>query len=101
MDFERGRKPGQWWPLVGGSAICYCEKCGQPMNLSAHTILPDGTVNPSVVCPYFVPLHDPVSGKISDAREPYLDCQQCGFHNYIRLVGWMDNLEANANYPDR
>jgi len=45
-----------------------CPNCGRVASLSDHAIHTDGTVNPSVVCPY-----------------------GCGFHEYIRLDKWNPN----------
>lgn len=43
-----------------------CMGCGQPASLTGHEIASDGTVTPSVVCPY----------------------EDCDFHDYVRLIGW-------------
>jgi hypothetical protein len=43
------------------------------MSLSLHRIAADGTVSPSLVCPYY-----------------------CGFHDYVRLVGWTCEDEQQA-----
>lgn len=40
---------------------------GDYFGLASHKILPDGTVKPSVVCPYG---------------------NGCNFHEFIKLVGW-------------
>ena len=50
----------------GPTALMSCPKCGKICSLSGHDILPDGRVNPSVVCPR----------------------AKCTFHAWIRLKGW-------------
>lgn len=42
-----------------------CPGCGQSASMSDHTIAADGTVTPSVVCPF-----------------------ECGFHDMVRLRDW-------------
>jgi len=63
--------PGTWkgLKLQGGqrSATVTCPVCGQTCTLIDHQIDPDGTVSPSLVCPY-----------------------DCGFHEFIKLEGWAD-----------
>ncbi len=57
-----------WKPLqtpAGKSADYTCPN-GHVGELTDHTIAKDGTVSPSVVCPR----------------------GGCGFHDYIRLIGW-------------
>lgn len=68
-----------WWPwkhartAAGGGTYSHydgacieCGGCGHGMALSKHEIAADGTVTPSVVCPYV----------------------GCGWHVFIRLEGW-------------
>ena len=63
-------KKGTWkgLRLAAGkrSAGFTCPRCGLTGSLSDHEIRPDGTVNPSVVCPG----------------------EGCDFHAFIRLEGW-------------
>lgn len=42
-----------------------CPGCGQTASMSDHSIADDGTVTPSVVCPF-----------------------ECGFHDYVKLLDW-------------
>ena len=72
LDLKHGslEQPGQWERGQGPYpirivALVSCPKCGKGMSLSLHTIAADGTVSPSLVCPY-----------------------QCGFHDFVKLVGW-------------
>lgn len=63
-------KPGTWKGVVDNtgkriSASFTCPNCGELGSLSAHHIAPDGTVTPSLICPY-----------------------ECGFHEHIKLEGW-------------
>ncbi len=60
-------KPGQWAPTVGDAPVVWvsCGGCGAKATLEDHSIAPDGTVNPSLVCP-----------------------EGCGWHVFGRLVGW-------------
>lgn len=61
--------PGTWRggkTPKGRTALFCCPKCGKPASLSGHTIMEDGTVNPSVVCP----------------------TEGCAFHEFIQLEGW-------------
>ena len=48
-----------------------CPGCGRVASLSGHTIREDGTVAPSVVYPF-----------------------DCGFHDYIVLVGWSPEVKS-------
>lgn len=60
--------PGTWKGLKtikGRSASFTCPN-GHIGTLSDHDIAEDGSVSPSVVCPY----------------------ENCGFHEFIRLEGW-------------
>jgi len=93
LKSTHGRNKGQWKLTIDNdckySAIYYCAKCGGPMHLLKCEITKDGAlityviskngdVNPSIVCPHIV------------------DCQVCGFHEQIHLVGWkerMDNIK--------
>ena len=47
-----------------------CPTCGRPLSISHHEIAADGTVSPSLVCPWSI-------GGI-----------QCGFHDHVKLDGW-------------
>ena len=54
-------------PEAGGrSAMVACPGCGQLASLSEHAIAADGTVSPSLICPY----------------------DGCSFHEWVRLEGW-------------
>lgn len=59
--------PGTWKALktllLGKKATFTCPNCKQVGTLIDHDIADDGTVTPSVVC-------------------------DCGFHEWIYLVGW-------------
>ena len=48
------------------SALMSCPECGKVCSLSGHTINPDGTVEPSLMCPY----------------------DGCGYHDFVKLEGW-------------
>lgn len=93
IEATRGRDKGQWWPLREDdgslSATYYCYNCGNPMGLMGHTIQADGTINPSVVCPHQRMAHDPTTGELTDMRCPTVDCNNCDFHNEVKLIGWM------------
>lgn len=62
---------GEWKGLrLGGgrrSASVGCPECGQLAHLDDHIISKDGTVTPSLVCPY----------------------EGCSFHAFVRLEGWV------------
>jgi len=61
--------PGQWRGGIAGkehTANVSCPKCGWIISLSRHKILDDGSVVPSLVCPY----------------------ESCTFHDYVKLEGW-------------
>jgi len=79
IEATQGRDRGQWWPRSDGSATYYCAKCGNPMSLGGHTVSEDGTLNPSVVCPWVIRKENAIPTAICG----------CGFHNHIRLVGWL------------
>lgn len=68
-DLRWNGPKGSWFPIKreGGekSAMLNCPSCGKFAGLS-HEIKPDGTVHPSVVCPY----------------------DECNFHDFIRLLDW-------------
>lgn len=60
-----------WTPLtwrayrdLNGKQKAYINDGNDYLNLANHTIDPDGTVHPSV------------------------GCQICGFHDYVKLLGW-------------
>ena len=48
-----------------GAVVC-CPGCGKICSLLDHTIDPDGTVTPSLDCPF----------------------EHCGFHDYVKLADW-------------
>lgn len=73
FPYDCNHKAGSWkglaLPLGTGyvrSASFTCPSCGRVCSLSDHQIAEDGTVAPSVVCPYM----------------------DCDFHEFIRLEGW-------------
>ena len=66
--------PGPWW-FAFRDALPGREKrlvpvmmgtCGHAFVLTGHVLAPDGTVSPSVVCPY----------------------HPCWFHEFVVLEGW-------------
>lgn len=59
----RGTGPGA--PGSKRSAMVCCPGCGKIASLTDHAIDPDGTVTPSLVCPF-----------------------ECGFHDLVRLLDW-------------
>lgn len=67
--------PGTWRGarLADGhrTATVSCPGCGRAASLSDHEIAVDGTVSPSLVCPY-----------ADDPERP------CAFHDHVRLEGW-------------
>lgn len=73
------RTPGRWRPakLADGrrTATISCPVCGRSGSLADHEIDADGTVRPSVVCPYADP-------NVAQG-EPL-----CGFHQHVRLLEW-------------
>ena len=48
------------------TALVCCPGCGRISTLSKHTIDPDGTVTPSLVCPF----------------------PHCDFHDMVKLADW-------------
>jgi hypothetical protein len=48
------------------SALACCPSCGKICSLLSHTIDPDGTVTPSLVCPF----------------------DNCEFHDFVKLADW-------------
>ena len=64
------RARGTWslisYPSGRRSALFICPDCGAPIALSAHTIHPEGTVEPAVRCAH----------------------AGCGFREILRLSGW-------------
>lgn len=61
---------GEWHrerrPIFGKhNALVCCPGCGKLVSLTDHTIDPDGTVTPSLVCPF-----------------------KCAFHEYVKLADW-------------
>lgn len=62
--------PGTWAEIAvdaEGEGVVWvaCGECGVRGSLEDHTIGPDGTVRPSLVCP-----------------------AECGWHIFAKLVGW-------------
>lgn len=71
---EEGNR-NTWSPVLGLDGIIHpniIDSTGDYFGLESHTISEDGTVSPSVVCPYD---------------------NGCTFHEYIKLVGWEDITE--------
>jgi len=69
--------PDTWKGLklaAGGRSASYTCPNGHTGVLIDHTILPDGRVEPSLVCPH----------------------EGCGFHDFIWLNGWRDGEAAAA-----
>lgn len=64
---------GEWRPL-GTKAVVGCPGCGETATLTDHEIRDDGTVHPSLVCPFAV----------------------CNFHEWVRLDGWRAPHEGGA-----
>jgi hypothetical protein len=76
IEFKKaaGRDPGkgEWSPSLDRgrrSALIGCPSCGCFGSLGNHQIAADGTVSPSLVCPW-----EPENG--------------CKFHDNGKLVGW-------------
>lgn len=63
------------------TALVRCPECGQLVSLSNHTILPDGTVKPSLECPYST-------------------CKLCKFHKWVRLLDWSPDVPYNKQEPN-
>lgn len=55
------------WRVMGRLVIVQCPGCDRRAPLD-HTIHPDGTVEPSVECPF----------------------EECTFHEHVRLENWED-----------
>ena len=76
--------PGTWRPLKtpqGPSACVCCAKCGCSATLTKHQIAADGTVTPSLGCPW------PRKGEGADAPS-------CDWHVFVKLEGWADYLRS-------
>lgn len=61
--------PGQWRSGTRDgrrTATVSCPDCGRSASLSDHEIRADGTVTPSLVCPF----------------------DDCDFHAWVKLEGW-------------
>ena len=52
-------------PIITSVIVC-CPGCGKISTLTDHTIDPDGSVYPSLVCPFDI----------------------CEFHEYVKLADW-------------
>jgi len=63
--WRHARSPGDGTTHFDGASVT-CGGCGTPFSLARHTIAPDGTVSPSVVCPH----------------------PGCSWHVFLRLDGW-------------
>lgn len=59
---------GEWRGAAAGdrSALVCCPGCGKISSLTDHTIDPDGSVYPSLVCPFDI----------------------CDFHELVKLADW-------------
>jgi hypothetical protein len=74
--------PPGTWALVSDRAFPYhvpqvvCPICHQPFILSpeVHSVAPDGTVTPSLVCLQY-----------DFSKKPPI---KCSFHEWVRLEGW-------------
>jgi len=60
---------GEWFLAPDGNLMIVCMECGAPTGIlpSVHTVRDDGAMQPSYICP------------------------SCGWHVFVRLVGWGDN----------
>lgn len=69
FSVDLARAPS-WTGVVGPSGRTAHVKCGKGhiASLAEHTIAEDGTVTPSVVCPW----------------------GGCDYHEFIQLIGWGD-----------
>ena len=61
-----GMNPGEYEQSSAANAFVCCPDCGNVASLSQHTVDPDGSVHPSLVCP-----HD-----------------GCKFHEWVILDEW-------------
>ncbi len=52
--------------VPNATALVCCPGCAKILSLGKHTIDPDGTVTPSLVCPF----------------------KSCDFHDYVKLADW-------------
>jgi hypothetical protein len=69
IPYDRTYLKGTWkdkWTSRGRFVFMTCPICGTLGSLSDHIVAKDGTVSPSVECP-----------------------GGCGFHDYIKLEGWI------------
>ena len=55
-----------YYKKSGDSATISCFDCGEVCHINDHTILVDGVVHPSLVCPN----------------------ENCTFHSYVKLENW-------------
>ncbi len=58
-------RKGEWHQQATGVVVC-CPGCGHIVALLDHTIDPDGSVYPSLVCPFDI----------------------CDFHEFVKLADW-------------
>ena len=69
IPYDSEYKPGTWkggFAWNGKTALVTCIN-GHTCTLSEHKIADDGTVSPSLVCPY----------------------DGCNFHEFVKLEGWV------------
>lgn len=59
--------PKSNWQHFQGTAVVKCLNCNKRATLSKHVIELDGTVKPSLVCPY----------------------ADCNFHEFVKLEEWI------------
>lgn len=71
FNFSEGREPQTYKPCRSENnrltANIICPNCSTLLHLNPHKVEKDGTVSPSVVC-------------------------DCGFHDYIKLNNWKNEL---------
>lgn len=70
IDYDSTLEKPESWSLAGSgdklTALVRCPNCHQIASLSGHTIMSDGQVHPSLVCPY----------------------DNCDFHQFVQLQMW-------------
>lgn len=74
--FDGPPAPGEYAPLVNGAgrevnAMIGCPGCGRRLTVASHVVDEDGTVEPSLDCPF----------------------GDCGFHRRVRLDDWRPGRE--------